>query len=144
MTGIMKLLTVPSPLLRVKCLPVESITEDVMMTAYEMARTMYRHHGVGLAAPQVGSNLQIIVFDLGDKLYTAINPTLELSRGTNTEEESCLSLPGVRKRVKRSNMATMHAIDITGKPFLLEGHGLLARVMQHEVDHLNGILLLDK
>ena len=108
-----------------------------------MARLMYEVSGVGLAAVQVGINQAMFVADIGSGLYKLINPKIIKQQGTGVMEEGCLSVPGVTIKVKRAQKITLAALDELGKPVCLEAEDLLARVFQHEVDHLNGILIID-
>jgi peptide deformylase len=135
--------------LREKALPVQEITVAERKLAADMLATMYASPiGVGLAAPQVGILKRLIVIDLdrdnpeGDPLVL-FNPKVQSLEGELVAEEGCLSLPGITADVKRAAKVVVTAQDIDGAPICLEGEDLLARALQHEIDHLNGILFID-
>ena len=137
------------PILREKALPVQEITDAERKLAADMLATMYASPiGVGLAAPQVGILKQLIVIDLdrddpdGTPLVL-FNPKIHSLEGKTIKEEGCLSFPGITADVKRAVKAVVTAQDIEGKPIQIEGEDLLARALQHEIDHLNGILFID-
>ena len=110
----------------------------------EMGQLMYRAHGVGLAAPQVGRSVRLLVYDAGDGLRPLINPVILKSKGEQFEpEEGCLSIPGLRGVVRRANDITVRAQDGDGRPMRFRATEFEARVIQHEIDHLNGILFID-
>ena len=138
-----------NPVLREKALPVQEITEVERKLAADMLATMYASPiGVGLAAPQVGVLKRLIVIDLdrdtpeGSPLVL-FNPTIQNLAGEATEEEGCLSFPGITADVKRAVRAVVTAQDIDGEPVRIEAEDLLARALQHEIDHLDGILFID-
>jgi len=108
-----------------------------------MARTMYQAGGVGLAAPQVGIARQFLVVDAGDGLIKMVNPQVIWKEGRSVLEEGCLSLPGILIRVPRARRVRIKALDEKGEEIEIEEDGLLAHVLQHEIDHLWGILILD-
>ncbi len=108
-----------------------------------MARTMYQAGGVGLAAPQVGRAGQFLVADAGYGLIKMVNPLVIWKEGRSVLEEGCLSLPGILIRVPRARRVRIKALDEKGEEIEIEGDGLLAHVLQHEIDHLWGILILD-
>jgi peptide deformylase len=135
--------------LREKALPVQEITVAERKLAADMLATMYASPiGVGLAAPQVGILKRLIVIDLdrddpeGSPLVL-FNPKIQSLAGETIEEEGCLSLPGITADVKRAAKAVVTAQGIDGEPIRIEGEDLLARALQHEIDHLNGILFID-
>ena len=110
-----------------------------------MAETMYTDSGVGLAAPQVGVSKRIIVIDGEEEgLMVLINPILVKSEGELVEEEGCLSIPGIYSQVKRSSKVTVKALNENGDPIEVTKEGLAARALQHEIDHLDGILFIDR
>lgn len=113
-----------------------------------MIEVMYEAEGVGLAAPQVGASIRLFVADPreGDALdpVVFINPTLELEGDWISEEEGCLSIPDVRVHVRRPTVSTIRAFDLDGNPFELQSDTLAARVWQHETDHLDGVLIIDR
>jgi len=133
------------PILREKALLVEEITPDILNLIKDMAETMYADSGVGLAAPQVGVSERIITIDEDEeKLLVLLNPEIIKSEGEAVEEEGCLSVPGVYSEVKRSLKVTVKALNENGDPIEITKEGLTARALQHEIDHLNGILFIDK
>lgn len=133
------------PILREKALFVEEITPDILNFIKDMAETMYADSGVGLAAPQVGVSKRIITIDEDEeKLLVLLNPEIIKSEGEAVEEEGCLSVPGVYSEVKRSSKVTVKALNENGDPIEITKEGLTARALQHEIDHLNGILFIDK
>jgi peptide deformylase len=129
--------------LRRKAKPVAKVTEKEMAILAEMAQIMRLAGGVGLAAPQVGINRQIIVIDIGEGPRVFINPKIFKRLGCDTKEEGCLSLPGVFLSVKRAKKITVTALNEKNEAVTLSADNLLARVIQHEMDHLKGKLLVD-
>ena len=144
----MALLTVRlygDPVLRQVAAPVRDITAEIKRIISDMTETMWHQVGIGLAAPQVGLPYRILVMDDGKgSAQTLINPEIESRSGTIREEEGCLSLPGVFGVVERSKTITVQAMDGDGKPVSLEATGLKARIVQHELDHLDGVLFIDR
>lgn len=124
--------------------PVKEITQNVITLLDDMADTMYEANGVGLAAPQVGILKRIVIIDIGDGLIEMINPELLEVKGEQTGEEGCLSLPGRCSIVTRPNYAKAKAMNRLGEEFVIEGEGLMARAICHELDHLDGVLYIDK
>lgn len=122
---------------------VEKVTDAHRKLLSEMARLMYAVSGVGLAAPQVGIDESLIVIDAGSGLYKLANPRIVKSDGQQVSEEGCLSVPEVGVKVKRARTVVVEALDETGKPVTIEAEGMLACVFQHEIDHLNGKLIID-
>ena len=137
------------PVLREKALPVQEITDAERKLAEDMLATMYASPiGVGLAAPQVGILKQLIVIDLNRAEpegfpLVLFNPKIQSLAGETIEEEGCLSFPGITADVKRAAKAVVTAQGIDGELIRVEGEDLLARALQHEIDHLNGILFID-
>jgi len=136
------------PVLREKAKPIESISKDVLRLIEDMAETMYEAKGLGLAANQVGELKRIFVLDLKQRegnpdLLVFINPEIISAEGDLYEEEGCLSIPGYAAKVKRKARVLIRALDREGKPFEMELEGLGARAVQHELDHLNGVLYID-
>lgn len=135
-------------------LPVGEITLEIKELVGDMFETMTAAPGVGLAAPQVGVGLRIFVYDYEqDEIHyqgVAINPTLEVGEIPNTpadeesESEGCLSIPGERYSLKRSDTSTLHATGLDGDPYSIKATGWLARIFQHEYDHLDGVLYADR
>ncbi len=122
-------------------------TPELDQLVADMFETMYAHKGVGLAAPQVSLSRRLTVIDVSagedpTQTHVLINPEIILREGSQTGEEGCLSIPGFREPVTRAKKAVVRAQNQTGETFELEGEDLLARAMQHEVDHLNGVLFL--
>ena len=133
------------PVLREKSLPVKEITPDILNLIKDMAETMYTNSGVGLAAPQVGVSKRIIIIDEDEEeLMVLVNPEIIKSEGEVVDEEGCLSIPGVYSDVKRSLKVTVRALNENGETIEITKEGLTGRALQHEIDHLNGILFIDK
>lgn len=136
------------PILRRKAAPVAEITPELRKLIEDMFETMYAEEGVGLAGPQVGVDARVIVVDPredGVKPFALLNPSvLESSEETERGEEGCLSLPGLKELVERPVRVTVEGMDPDGTTVRLEASDLLARILQHEVDHLDGILFIDR
>ena len=131
--------------LRRKAEPIDVIDDDVRNLCQLMVEVMIRANGVGLAAPQIGVSKRIFVMDADDELYIFINPELvELSEETVESSEGCLSVPGVDATVARSTRAVVEGLNLDGERIRLEGEGIIARAIQHEMDHLNGNLYFDR
>lgn len=132
------------PLLRRKAAHVREVTPELRRMIGDMVETMYNQIGIGLAAPQVGIPYRLLVMDDGKGGARAlINPIITKRGGTAVDEEGCLSLPGIFADVERSKTVTVQATDEDGRPFDLEAAGMQARVIQHEMDHLEGVLFID-
>ena len=123
---------------------VEEITPKIITLLDDMAETMYAAPGVGLAAPQVGILRRVVVIDIGDGLVELINPVILETSGEQTDEEGCLSLPGKSAPVTRPMYTKVKAVNRDGYEFIIEGEGLMSRALNHEIDHLDGILFIDK
>jgi peptide deformylase len=141
----------PDPVLKQKTSRVECIDGSLDCLIEDMVETMHAAPGVGLAANQVGVGLQIAVIDLSSRdeeeqhpLLVLINPEMLSMEGSVVEEEGCLSIPDYVENVKRATKVKVRAQDRTGKTFELEAEGLLAKALQHEIDHLNGLLYIDR
>ena len=134
------------PVLKQRARVVEDIDDDVVTLVHGMYETMDLEDGVGLAAPQVGVRKRLFTFDLheGDGPGVVINPEIVERDGEVLSEEGCLSVPGYRFEVVRAERVTMQGLDLDGDELVLEGDDLLARMIQHEIDHLDGVLLLDR
>lgn len=133
------------PILREKALPVEEVTPEILNLIKDMAETMYTASGVGLAASQVGVPKRIILVDgEEDGLIVLINPMIIKSEGEVVEEEGCLSVPDIYTQVKRSSKVTIKALNENGDPIEITKEDLIARALQHEIDHLDGILFIDR
>jgi peptide deformylase len=137
--------TFGDPVLKTRAAPVETFDESLSRLAEEMLATMREREGVGLAANQVGRLKRILVAAVEDHEYVIVNPTIEeTARSTEKDLEGCLSIPGIQVEVERPTAVTVSGQDASGAPLHLEASGLLARVLQHEVDHLDGVLILDR
>jgi peptide deformylase len=124
--------------------PIKYVDTEVRSLIQDMGDIMYRAHGVGLAAPQVGRSIRLLVYDSGDGLRSLINPEVLKAKGEQYEpEEGCLSIPGLRGVVKRARDITVKALDGEGRQIRFRATEFEARVILHEVDHLNGILFID-
>ncbi|AJQ27427.1 Peptide deformylase [Pelosinus fermentans JBW45] len=124
--------------------PVARVDRKIRKLIDDMAQTMYNADGVGLAAPQVGVSLRVIVLDVDDELIELINPIIIKSEGCELGNEGCLSVPGVFGEVERFSEVTVTGLNRFGKNITITGTGLLARALQHEIDHLDGILFIEK
>lgn len=142
----------PDPILKKVAAPVEEVTPEIRKLLRDMAETMYEAPGIGLAAPQVGRSIRAIVIDLGDdeesgrkgELFQLINPEIVEASGEIDYEEGCLSIPDLRETVRRNAHVIVEALDHEGREIEIEAEGLLAICLQHEIDHLNGVLFIDR
>jgi peptide deformylase len=134
------------PVLKQRAREVEELTGDLATLVHGMFDTMEAEEGVGLAAPQVGVRKRLFTYDLheGDGPGVVINPEIVESSGEAVSDEGCLSVPGFRFEIVRAERVTMRGVDLDGHEVILEGDDLLARMIQHEIDHLDGVLLLDR
>jgi peptide deformylase len=132
----------PDPILRKKALAIEEIDGKVKDIADRMAKIMYANKGIGLAAPQIGICQQMIIVDIGQGFRTLINPEIVEGDGESILEEGCLSLPTIRVPVKRMERVFIHGRNLEGKEVGSELFGFPGRIYQHEIDHLNGILIV--
>ena len=132
------------PILRQIAEPVAKIDRKIKKILDEMTETMYQAEGIGLAAPQVGISLRIVVIDVGQELIELINPVIIEADGSATEPEGCLSVPGMYGEVERCTSVIVEGLNRTGKKVRISASGLLARALQHEIDHLNGVLFIDR
>ena len=152
------------PVLRKKGKRIDEVTDEIRTLAEDMIETMHDAHGVGLAAQQIGEAIQLTVIDVSDaenrpsRMWIdgqevdpkehmpliLLNPQLELSRETEIGPEGCLSFPEVTSEISRAERVKVTALDLDGKPVSFEAEGLLSRAVQHETDHLNGILFIDR
>lgn len=147
--ALLEILTYPDPKLREVAKPVSVVDDAIRTIVNDMAETMYAAPGVGLAATQVGIALRIFVIDTAAEgeqsdLRVFINPQILERRGKHMWREGCLSFPDVAEEVKRAESVRVRALDRDGREFELEADGLLAVVIQHEADHLDGILMIDQ
>ncbi len=131
-------------ILRKKCRPVDKIDDKILTLLDDMADTLYEADGVGLAAPQVGVLKRIALVDVGDGLIELINPEIISASGTQTADEGCLSVPGKYGKVERPQKVTVRAVDRDGNEFEITGEDLMARAFCHEIDHLDGVVFVDK
>jgi len=144
----MKILTYPHPSLKRKSTPIKVFNKELAKIAKEMFQFMYKLNGVGLAATQIGLPYSIAVINPTRKTsdeIVLINPRFtKIGPGTVSEEEGCLSVPGISARVKRFNSVICEYHNLKGEKVVLEARELLARILQHETDHLNGVLFIDR
>ena len=139
----------PDPRLRLKGLPIERVTPELDRLIDDMAETMYAAPGVGLAATQIGAQHRLFLIDIAaddepSNLIVFINPEITVKEGEQCGPEGCLSFPGVTEDVKRAAKIKVRATDRHGKTFEIEAEGLLAVAVQHENDHLDGVLMIDR
>ena len=152
-----EILTFPDPRLALKSTPVETVDDEIKQLIDDMFETMYVAEGVGLAAPQVGITKRIIVVDCGPRgeeeedgplkaiePIAIVNPVVTSGEGKIMWEEGCLSVPGYTDEVERSATITVEGLDREGQPLSIEADGLLAVCIQHEIDHLEGVLFVDR
>jgi peptide deformylase len=134
------------PVLRRRAKPVEKVTPELRAIIADMIDTMYDEVGIGLAAPQVGISLRLMVVgdEEGRGAQALVNPVIVEQGGTVTAEEGCLSIPGIFAQVTRSEWVRIEAQDEEGRPLSIRARGLRARVFQHEMDHLDGVLFIDR
>ena len=143
-----EILQYPNPLLSRKAEEIREITPEIRELAKDMAEAMYESRGVGLAAPQVGECCRLIVVDISGPeeradLMTLINPVVVHREGSVEEEEGCLSVANFKAKVKRAQKVMVKAQDLDGNAVELPGEGLMAVCLQHEIDHLDGVLFID-
>jgi peptide deformylase len=137
--------TFGDPVLKTRAAPVENFDDALAHLAEEMLLTMREKEGVGLAANQVGRLRRILVAGTEDEEYVIVNPVVEeVAETTQKEAEGCLSIPGIQVEVERPTGVTVSGHDASGAPLRIEASGLLARILQHEIDHLDGVLILDR
>lgn len=144
--AVLKVRRYGDPTLRRRATPVGEITPEVRALVSDMVETMYDEVGLGLAAPQIGVSLRLIVVADDEKreARALVNPTIVEQGGEVTAEEGCLSIPGVFAQVTRAAWVRAEATDLDGRPVSMLGRGLFARVLQHEMDHLDGVLFIDR
>lgn len=148
--AILEIKKYPEKVLKEKTSPVLEIDREILNLVDDMIETMYAAPGIGLAAPQVGVSKRIIVIDVsvkeGEKtpLIVLINPEIVSTEGEIESEEGCLSLPGYITTVKRAERVIVKGLNKDGREISIEGEGLLSRALQHEIDHLDGLLLIDR
>ncbi|MCS7192362.1 MAG: peptide deformylase [Armatimonadetes bacterium] len=140
-----KIITLGNPILRQKAQPVSKITKSEQRLIDDLFETMEEYQGVGLAAPQIAVPKRIFVARWEDEAFAIINPVVEWrSKEMVKDMEGCLSMPGVQAKVNRHLKIRVRGLDRNGKLFILEPEGWLARIFQHEIDHLDGILIIDR
>jgi peptide deformylase len=132
------------PVLRTPAEPVRDFDAELRRLVKDLTETMEDAPGVGLAAPQIGVGLRVFTFHVDDQVGHLINPSLVLSEEQETDDEGCLSFPGLQYPTKRSHGAVAAGFNMYGEPVTLEGTGQLARCVQHETDHLDGVLFIDR
>ncbi|MFA5535680.1 MAG: peptide deformylase [Bacillota bacterium] len=142
--AVYKILEVGDDILRTKAKEVVNFNDSIKRLLRNMEDTMYDADGVGLAAPQIGVSKRVIIVDVGDGLIELINPVIEQFEGEEEDQEGCLSVPGRQGIVKRAASVKVSALDRAGNNIVIDAEGLLARALQHEIDHLEGILFIDK
>ena len=147
--SLLPIMTYGAAVLRKVAQPVSDIDQELQRLIDDMAETMFSAPGVGLAAPQVGVSRRIVVItsleDLEKRDFVAlINPEIISTEGEEVAEEGCLSVPELRMEVPRAETVRVRALDRQGKPVEIKGAGLMARILQHEIDHLNGLLFIDR
>jgi peptide deformylase len=147
--AILHICTYPEEILRQRAEPITEIDEEVVKLVDHMAETMYSAPGIGLAATQVGVSKQVLVADIAPRrpeseLIVLINPEIVAAEGEVIFEEGCLSVPDYQAEVKRYEKITVRGLNLKGEEVEIEAEGLLAVVLQHEIDHLNGMLFIDR
>ncbi len=133
-----------SPILSRKTKPVGEITYEIKECARKMHALMKEHNGIGLAANQAGLDLQIVVIDTGEQTFTLFNPLITQKSGTATYEEGCLSFPGIALSIQRAKEVWVDYCNDQGSQVQLHAQGILAIALQHEIDHLNGIVFIER
>lgn len=147
--ALMKIYTHPDPVLREKCTEIDQFDDELTTLVSNMVETMYASDGIGLAAPQVGVARRLIVLDVsssedrGRKVLALVNPEITMQEGELEWDEGCLSLPDINGIVTRAEKIRVDAKNLEGEELTLEAEGLLAVALQHEIDHLNGVLFTD-
>ena len=152
MRGMLAVRVVPDPILRTATTEVTDFNAVLKKLADDMRETMHAHKGMGLAAPQIGQSIRLFIVEYGGSdddpaiPFTAyVNPTITWRSANSTlMTEGCLSIPGIEGTVRRPKRITLDAFDLAGNPVRVKAKGLLARIMQHEMDHLEGVLFTDK
>ena len=144
--ALLPILRFPDPRLKKVAQPVTKVDASIRKLAADMAETMYEAPGIGLAATQVDVHKRVVVIDISEDkndLRVFINPELSHCVGAQTGEEGCLSVPGIYDKVERAEQVTVSYLDLDGQPQTLRAEGLLAVCLQHELDHLNGLVFVD-
>jgi len=142
---ILNILKYPHPILRKKCKAIKRMDGEIRRLINDMIETMLAAPGVGLAAPQVGQSLRLIAVNIGEGAFAVVNPKIKKkNKHLQIFEEGCLCLPGLVGPVSRPSQITVEGLDQHGQKFTLEAEGFLATVLQHEIDHLDGIVFIDR
>ena len=141
--AVLKIVTDPDPVLREVARPVGAVTAEISGLANDMVDTMRAAEGLGLAAPQVGRSLRMFVLDANGAGIVFIDPDIIRAEGCAAHEEGCLSIPGVTRLVTRAERVIVEASGISGARFQMECKGIFAAAVQHEIDHLDGVLMTD-
>lgn len=139
-----EIVKVPEPVLRQQAKNVSKIDDNLKKLVEDMVATMRQANGLGLAANQVGSLQKVFVYDDGNGLGVLINPKIVSASGEQVGVEGCLSIPGLQGEVRRANEVVIKGMDLNGKTVKIKAQGLLARIFQHELDHLHGTLFTDR
>lgn len=142
--SILKIREIGDPVLRTRAKKVQEINEKTNKLIEDMIKTMKNNEGIGLAAPQIGVSQRIIVIDFQNKIKVWINPEIIFKEGFKIAEEGCLSVPDRTGLVKRAKFIKVDYLDRNGQKKTIKAEDLLARIIQHEIDHLNGVLFTDK
>ncbi len=142
--AVYKIVEIGDEILKEKAKPVKSISSNIIKLLDNLADTLYNAKGAGLAAPQIGVSKRVVVVDIGEGLYELVNPQIISSSGQETDIEGCLSIPGIVGDVTRAATVKVKYLDRHGKEKIVTAKGMLARAMQHEIDHLDGILYIDR
>ncbi|HLW59093.1 MAG TPA: peptide deformylase [bacterium] len=130
-------------ILRRRSRRIRLVDRAIRQLVADMFASMRRSNGIGLAAPQIGTPLRVVVIDIGEEPLAVINPRIRRRRGSQVGTEGCLSIPGVYGDVRRAQRVEVEGRNIHGRPIVVKGEDILARVFQHEIDHLNGVLFVD-
>lgn len=138
-----KLCVYPDPVLRKKTSPIKKIDKEILTILDDMAQIMYKSKGIGLAAPQVGVSKQLIVIDFGEGILKLINPRIISKKGKHAIEEGCLSFPALAVKITRAKQIKVKALDEKFQEVVFDADDLFSTVLQHEIDHLNGKLIID-
>ncbi len=142
--AVYKIVEIGNEVLREKARPIKSINANIIKLLNNLADTLYDAKGAGLAAPQIGVSKRAVVVDVGEGLHELVNPQIVSATGRETDVEGCLSIPGMIGDVSRATTVKVRYLDRQGKEKDLTAKGLLARALQHEIDHLEGILYVDR
>ncbi|CCO07186.1 peptide deformylase [Desulforamulus hydrothermalis] len=142
--AVYQIVEIGDPVLREKAKPVKEVTPHILKLLDNMADTMYAAKGVGLAAPQIGVSKRVIVVDVGEGLVELINPEIVEASGQAVDTEGCLSVPGMIGEVARADKLIVKGLNRQGKEVVYQAKGFMARALQHEIDHLEGIIFVDK